>query len=177
MGSVYWGGQLLALQMVGLTPTHIIRKLLLRLMGVKIGKKVAFYSGFEIRSPQKLTVGDGTVIGHGAILDARRGISIGSNVNISTGVWIWTLQHDPQCPEFSAHGKPVIICDRAWISSRTTILPGVKIGVGAVVAAHAVVTKDVPDFAIVGGVPAKIIGQRNPDLRYNLGDHLPAAFI
>ncbi|MHB8134986.1 MAG: acyltransferase [Anaerolineaceae bacterium] len=84
------------------------------------------------------------------------------------GVWIWTLQHDPQSPNFESIGGPVIIEDYAWVSSRVTILPNVRIGKGAVVAANALVTKDVPPYTIVGGVPAKVIGERTKDLKYHL---------
>ena len=62
--------------------------------------------------------------------------------------------------------RPVEIGDRAWISSRSVILPHNTIGEGAVVAAGAVVTKSVPAYTIVGGVPAKIIGQRSHTLNY-----------
>ncbi|MFC6639871.1 acyltransferase [Sulfitobacter sediminilitoris] len=63
--------------------------------------------------------------------------------------------------------------DYAWISCRVTILPNVRIGRGAVVAAGAVVTKDVPQFAIVAGVPAVVIGERERNLKYQLDFHKP----
>ena len=69
-------------------------------------------------------------------------------------------------------GDKVTISDYAWLSSRTTILPGVTIGEGAVVAAGAVVTKDVADHAIVAGVPARVIGTRTANLEYRLGEYL-----
>ncbi len=87
------------------------------------------------------------------------------------GVWIWTMEHDPQDPYYRGTGGPVNIHDYAWISCRVVILPDVTIGKGAVVAAGAVVTKDVAPYAIVGGVPAKTIGKRTEDLRYQLGFH------
>ena len=62
-----------------------------------------------------------------------------------------------------------VIEDYVWIASRATILPGVKIGRGAVIASCAVVTKDVPPLAIVAGVPAKIIGWRKNNMDYKLG--------
>jgi len=105
------------------------------------------------------------------MFDARRSIIIGNNVSLSMGVWIWTLEHDPQDPLYGIKGGPVVIEDYAWISCRTVILPGVTIGEGAVVAAGSVVTKDVPPFAIVGGVPARVIGKRTRDLRYTLNFH------
>jgi acetyltransferase-like isoleucine patch superfamily enzyme len=121
-------------------------------------------------SPWRLRIGKNSVIGDHAILDARAGITIGDNVNISTNVAIWTGQHDYQSSDFAYESASVNICDYAWLSFRSTILPGVTVGKGAVVAACAVVTKDVPPFAVVAGIPAKVIGQRNQDLRYNLGD-------
>lgn len=128
------------------------------------------YRWREIRNPAAVQIGEGSIVGLWSVLDGRAGITIGRNVNISSDVSIWTYQHDLRSPDFSAHGGPVVIGDRAWISYRSTILPGVTIGEGAVVAAGAVVTKDVPAFAIVGGVPATIIGERPTDLRYELAD-------
>lgn len=168
----------LALSLIGSVPSHHVRNGAYRhLFRVTMGKKVVIYSHAEIRAPRSLTIGDNSIIGDHAILDARRGITIGRNVNVSTGVWIWTLQHDPQDPSFRATGGPVVIRDRAWISCRVTVLPGVTIGEGAVVAAGAVVTKDVADFAIVAGVPAKVIGKRNAALNYNLDEFPYIPFI
>ena len=87
------------------------------------------------------------------------------------GVWIWTMEHDPQDSYYGVKGGAVTIEDYAWISCRVVILPGVTIGKGAVVAAGAVVTKDVAPYTIVGGVPAKKIGTRTKDLRYQLRFH------
>ena len=103
------------------------------------------------------------------MLDGRAGLTIGNSVNLSTGAWIWTMQHDVNDPQFAATKGAVVIEDYAWISSRTTILPGVTIGKGAVVAAGAVVTKSVAPYEIVGGIPAKKIGERDRNLTYTLG--------
>ena len=120
----------------------------------------AIYGGMEIRSPGKITIGDGSVVGLNAILDGREGITIGRNVNLSSEVAIWTLQHDPQAADFGTKGGPVVVEDRAWLSFRCTVLPGVTIGEGAVVAAGSIVTKDVAPFAIIAGIPAERIGER-----------------
>jgi acetyltransferase-like isoleucine patch superfamily enzyme len=99
---------------------------------------------------------------------------IGQNVNFSAEAAIWTQQHDPQSATFEIYSAPVVVEDRAWISFRSTVLPGTTIGEGAVVAANAVVTKDVPKFTIVGGIPAKVIGSRNHNLTYKFeGHYLP----
>ncbi len=156
---------------VGYVPIHQFRKLYYRLSGVAIGKQTSFHWRTRFYRPSGLNVGSNTIIGNDAMLDARNGITIGNNVSLSMGVWIWTMQHDPQDPHYGAEGAPVVIKDYAWVSCRVVILPGVTIGEGAVVAAGAVVTKDVPDYAIVGGVPAKVIGERTKDLKYTLNFH------
>lgn len=157
-------------------PSHSIRKVLYRyIYKMDIEKTAVLYYGAEIRAPWNIHIGKGSIIGDKAILDGRYGIYIGENVNFSTGVWIWTLQHNVNDPNFSAEGegKPVIIQDRAWISARTILLPGVTIGEGAVVAAGAVVTKSVFPFMIEGGIPASIIGERYKKLIYEFtGEHL-----
>ena len=130
-------------------------------------KDVTVYYGTEFRAPWKISIGAGTIIGDQCILDGRNGIEIGRNVNFSTGVWIWTMQHDYNAVDFSLSAKGrVRIGERAWLGPGCIILPGVTIGSGAVIAAGAVVSKDVPPYTLVGGVPAKPIGKRNDNLNY-----------
>ena len=168
------GLRFLLLLVCGYLPSHRVRLWLYRrLFHVQIGRASFIYGGAEIRAPWGIQVGDHTSIGNHAILDGRMGLHIGNNVNLSTGVWIWTMQHDPQSPTFATTGAPVVIEDYAWVSCRVTILPGVTVGRGAVVAAGAVVTEDVPPYAIVGGVPARVIGERTRDLTYELDWHQP----
>lgn len=145
----------LLVKLVGYIPAHFIRMFFYKhIFHMSIGKNVVIYYGLEARSPWKIAIGDGTVIGDKVIMDARFGITIGKNVNMSTGVWIWTLQHDVNSKNFGVEGqgRKVEIGDRAWISSRTVLLPGCVISEGVVVAAGAVVTKscDIP-FSIWGG--------------------------
>lgn len=171
------GAKYLILFMIGRIPSHRIRNLLYRTLGMRIGRRAAIYGGAEVRHPRRIEIGEGSVIGHGAILDGRLGIRIGPNVNFSTGVWIWTVQHDLRDPMFGTRGGQVEIGRDAWLSCRVTVLPGVTIGEGAVVAAGAVVTEDVPAYAIVGGVPARKIGERPRGLRYDLGSSAPIPFV
>ena len=98
------------------------------------------------------------------------GLILGNNVDIAQEVNIWSEQHDYNNPSFKAIKKSVFIDDYVWIASRATILPGVHIGRGAVVACGAIVSKDVPPLAIVGGVPAHIIGYRQNIMNYKLGN-------
>ena len=168
------GLKFLLLRLTGYIPSVRLRRYIYaRLWGMRVCANTVIYGGAEVREPRKIKIGEHTNIGHGAVLDGRMGLTIGENVNLSSGVWIWTLQHDPQSPEFGAKGGPVMIEDYVWVSCRTTILPGVTIGRGAVVAAGAVVTKSVAPYTIVGGVPAKPIGCRTDNLTYVLGEYQP----
>lgn len=159
------------LTLVGYIPCHIFRKFLYRACGMRIGNQTSFHWRARFFKPWHISIGSNTVIGNDAMLDARNGIKIGDNVSLSMGVWIWTMEHDPQSPDYSIKGGPVVVEDYAWISCRTIILPGVTVGKGAVVAAGSVVTKDVPPYMIVGGNPAKQIGTRTKDLHYSLNFH------
>lgn len=109
-------------------------------------------------------------LGNDGFYDARDGIAIGDCVNIAAEVRIYTREHDIDSPDFAERGGPVVIEDYVYIGTRVTILPGVRIGRGAVVASGAVVTKDVAPMMLVGGVPARPIRQRGAhELRYRLG--------
>lgn len=152
-------------------PSSRIRKYFLRKLGAKIEISVVVYSGFEVRYPAGLSIGSNSSIGHRALLDARRGLKIGKNVTLATEVMIWTLHHDYNDPNFSSIGGEVIICDYAWLGSRCIVLPNIVIGEGAVIAAGAVVTKNVQPYTVVGGVPAKVIANRKQqNYHYNPGE-------
>lgn len=162
---------------LGKFPCHAYRNFILKnVYKMNIGKNVVIYGGFEIRDPWNISIGEGSIIGDNAILDGRNGIVVGKDVNFSTGVWLWTEQHDFNDTYFLSNkkGGPIKIGNRAWISSRVSILPDITIGEGAVVAAGAVVTKNCEQFAVYGGVPAKKISNRNRNLKYKFnGNHLP----
>ena len=136
---------------------------------MQIGKDSNLLRNVNILIPSNIKIGDNCVINSKALLDGRGGkLIIGNNVDIAREVNIWTLEHDPHDDFHKAIGGNVIIEDYVWIASRATILPNVRIGKGAVIASGAVVTKDVPEMSIVGGVPAKIIGKRTSKLKYTL---------
>lgn len=164
---------------VGLIPSHTVRNFIYRrIFGVGIGRGTIVYWGAEIRAHNRLKIGRNSIIGDHAILDARNGIEIGDNVNFSSGVHIWTEQHDHRDPDFACNSDgnfKVTIRNRAWVGPGVTILHSVDIGEGAVIAAGAVVTKSVEPFAIMAGIPARKIGERNRNLRYEL-DSPPSPF-
>lgn len=141
-------------------PCHPLRRMFCKVVMKKFDMSSAVYRNVDMRSPQRISVGSYTNINKESLLDGRGGLTIGNNVDIAQQTNIWTEQHDYNNPNYSAMSSPVVIEDYVWLASRVTVLPGVTIGKGAIVASGAVVTKDVPPFAIVGGVPAKIIGSR-----------------
>ena len=158
------------LHLVGCVPLHCYRKFVYRLLGIKIGRGSTIHMKARFYNPRNISVGEDTIIGEGAVLDGRDVLSIGNHVDIASEVMIYNSEHAINSETFSATLAPVKIEDYVFIGPRAIILAGVTIGRGAVVGAGAVVTKDVPPFAIVGGVPAKIIGERrNKDLHYRLG--------
>ena len=165
-----WQFERLFLYWISQIHSHLIRNFFYRyIQGIELGKNVVIYSNCEIRNPTKLKIGNETIIGNNAILDARAGLELGENVNLSSNVSIWTLQHDYRDRDFACtpeHFGPVKICDRAWIGPNVIILHDVTVGEGAVVAAGAVVTKNVPPFTLYGGVPARQIGERPKNIRY-----------
>lgn len=163
--------QLMLLNIISSTvPSHTIRKLFFRAAGVSIGKKSYIHMGTRFYYPLGITIGNGTIIGDHCFLDGRDTLKIGNHVSIASQVLIYNSEHDINSEDFRPIQEAVEIGDYVFIGPRAVILPGVKIGRGAVVAAGAVVTKSVSSFEIVGGVPAKVIGQRrNKDPKYNLG--------
>lgn len=179
--------------LTGYIPSHTIRLFLYRyVFGVRIGRDSSVHWRAEFNNPAGVMIGHNTVVGNDAFLDGRlkrvpisgeskfvsymkqlsghgvRPLTIGNNVSIAGEVRIYTMEHDVDSPDFAEIDAPVMIDDYVVIGTRVTILPGVHVGKGAVVASGAVVTKDVAPFTVVGGVPAQFIKNRNKDVRYTL---------
>lgn len=162
--------ELMVLRWTGLIPFHSIRKLIYQSAGLKIGKGSVIHMWSNFFDPKNITIGKDSIIGDHAFLDGRAPLTIGNHVDIASQVLIYNSQHDLQSEGFEAFTANVEIEDYVFIGPRAIILPGVKIGKGAVVAAAAVVADNVAPFTIVGGVPAKAIGERkNKNPRYILG--------
>ncbi len=152
-----------------LIPFWSVRKFIFRIFGLNIASSV-IHMGVRFYHPSGVSIGNDTVIGFRSLLDGRSKLSIGDHVDIASEVMIYNSEHDINSEDFHPTSAPVTISDYVFIGPRAIILPGVTIGKGAVVAAGAVVTKDVPDFSIVAGVPAKPIAERKiNDLKYTLG--------
>ena len=118
----------------------------------------------SFHSGRKITIGDNSGIGVRAYLSGR--ITVGHNVMMGKDVTMLTLNHNfdrtdiPMIQQGFKEEGPIVISDDVWVGDRVFILPGVIIGRGAIIGACAVVTKDVPEYAIVGGNPAKVIKMR-----------------
>ena len=163
----------LGLKILSAFPSMHVRNFFLRyLYGMTIAPGAVVMGQFRLRRPSRIQIGTGTVVGERVELDGRASLFIGEHVNISSEVMIYTLQHEYKAPGFENSGAPVVVEDYVWLSTRSILLPGVRIGRGAVIAAGAVVTKDVPPFAVMAGIPAKQIGTLPEDVL----DYSPGAY-
>lgn len=135
-----------------------IRELLSEIIGSKIDNSTTVFVPFHTNFGKHITIGKNVFINHGCSFLDIGGITIEDDVLIGPKVSLITENHpiDPSNRK-SLDLKKVLIKKNAWIGAGATILPGVTIGENAIVAAGAVVTKDVFDNTIVGGVPAKLI--------------------
>jgi maltose O-acetyltransferase len=155
---------------VNRVPSYTVRHLWYReVLDIEIGRDASLQLGLRLWfNSLSQTRGGGNRIGVGTrvnrdcLLDTRGGLSIGAQVSISPEVAILTADHDCDVPGFPMRCRPVVIEDHVWIGMRAIILPGVRIGRGAVVAVGAVVTRDVEPLTVVAGVPARVIGSRDP---------------
>jgi acetyltransferase-like isoleucine patch superfamily enzyme len=140
--------------------------------GTRFGNNVRIREGAWIQSTARLdqpgkglTVGDGVYIGPRCVLGAGGGITIGNRVTFGAGVHLLAENHEFRDPHRLIQDQGVTragitIGDDVWIGNNVMVLDGVRVGNGAVIGAGAVVTKDVPDFSIAVGNPARIVGSR-----------------
>ena len=129
------------------------------------GTNVKISQPTSISHPEKIIIGTNVYLGPDCFISAEGGLIIGSNCSLSGGLLIYTWNHDYN-KEVLPFGKekvykPVVIKDNVWIGSRVSIVPGVTIGEGSIIGLGSVVTKDVPDLAIVGGNPATVLKYRD----------------
>lgn len=161
--------------LVARIPSHSFRLAFYRsVLGFKIGRGSSILMGTWFDDSRKLRIGAHSVVNQRCRLDLRGGITIGNNVSISANVTILSADHDVKAPAFSYRERPVVIDDYVFIGTGSTILPGVSIGRGAVVAAGSVVPRSVPPLAIVAGNPAKVVGHRPADALDYMLDYRPA---
>jgi len=162
--------EMMVLRYIGFVPIHHFRRFFYRLGGMKIGKGSTIHCGAIFYDSRNITLGEDSIIGENAVLDGRDTLKIGNHVDIASEVMIYNSEHDLKDPHFGPLSASVVIEDYVFIGPRAIILPGVTLHKGSAVAAGAVVTKDVEEGSIVGGVPAKEISKRDTaELHYRLG--------
>lgn len=128
------------------------------------GKNVNVEKDADFGNGEGIRIGENS--GIGVNCSVRGPLEIGANVMMGPDVMIMTSSHNvesigvPMNQQGALPKQKVIIGDDVWIGARVIILPGVKVGTGSIIGAGAVVTKDVPDYTVVGGVPAKFIKSR-----------------
>ncbi|WP_309385077.1 acyltransferase [Cerasicoccus frondis] len=150
-------------------PSHTLRNAYYQyVMGFELPAKPSLLMGLRFNAAKGFRIEAGSVVNQFCSLDTRGGITIGASVSISPEVSIITADHDLQDAGFAGRVRGVTIEDYVFVGARATILPGVTLGEGSVVAAGAVVTKSTDPYTIVGGVPARVIGQRSRSLHYQL---------
>lgn len=135
-----------------------IRKLFSQIIGKPVGENFALFPPFHTDCGKNITVGNNVFLNSGCKFQDQGGIRIGDGALIGHNVVLATLNHCMYPADRSSMlPAPIHIGKRVWIGSNATVLPGVSIGDGAVIAAGAVVTKDVPENTVVAGVPASVI--------------------
>jgi acetyltransferase-like isoleucine patch superfamily enzyme len=146
-------------------PWHGFRVTYLRrVLGFEIGPMTFIHMGCLFYG--KIKIGRNSVIGRECHLLGD--ITIGNNVSITAQTYIFSATHFKDSPDFSAHSVPVVIEDYVWTGARAMILPGVRIGKGAILGAASVATKNIPEFSVAVGSPARSVSQRSRDLTYEL---------
>lgn len=143
----------------------VLRALVYRIICRRVGRRFVVMEGAKILYPSRLEVGSDVMINENCYLHCVGGVKIGDWVRIAPGAKIFTWNHrfeDAAVPIKRQGGdvRAVEIGEDVWIGTDAVVVPGVRIGRGAVVGAGAVVTRDVPDLAVVAGVPARVIGRR-----------------
>ena len=151
-------------QFIPLLIGRIMRRYCANILFDRCGTNVNLERKVDMGNAKGISIGNNSGIGIRA--QVRGPLSIGDNVMMGPDVIILTHGHIydlidiPMCKQGSALPKKVTIGNDVWIGTRSIIMPGVNIGNGVIIGAGAVVTKDVPDFAIVGGGPAKVLKYR-----------------
>jgi len=135
-----------------------IRRLFSELIGKPLDESFGLFPPFSTDCGKNISIGKNVFINSGCRFQDHGGITIGDGALIGHNVVLATLNHDIDPRKRSdMHPAPIFVGNNVWIGANATILPGVTIGDGSIVAAGAVVTRNVPISVIVGGVPAKII--------------------
>lgn len=141
-------------------PMHAWRAMLLRAFGARLGRNCHIYARARIWAPWNLTCGDVVAIADDVEIYNAWPVVLDSHATISQQAYLCAASHDMDDPRFPMIGSPIHIGRRAWVCARATVLPGVTLGEGAVLATGAVATKNIEPWSVHGGVPARRIRER-----------------
>ncbi len=157
-------------------PGHWLRRTWLRGLGAQIGSGSILFRGVTVLGANRLALAERVHVGFRVVLDARGGIWVANDVNISSDSQLLTARHDPHSPGFERQVAAIVLESHTWVATRAMVLAGVTLRHGAIAAAGSVVTRDVPPGVIVGGVPARPLGARGTDLSYRLDGRPPPLY-
>jgi len=155
-----WGAAWLLLYRPSPVPLHAWRRALLRLFGARIGKGAHPYPSAWIWAPWNLVMGDRSCLAAGVDCYSAGPVVLGADCVVSQRAYLCSAGHDFRDPGFPLLLGEIRVGEGAWVATEAFIGPGVTIGRRAVVGARAVVTRSVPQAAIVAGNPSRVVGQR-----------------
>ena len=127
----------------------------------QVGENTLIFNELTVVLPKNVTIGSGCTIMNGVVMMGAGGITIENNVLIGAQAKLISNNHDVY-DRAVLTVKPVLIKEGAWIGAGVSVLPGVTVGKYAVVGANSVVTKDIPDYAVAVGIPAKVVKYLDP---------------
>ena len=122
----------------------------------QIGENSIVYNQLTVVRPKNVKIGKNVTVMNGALMMSAGGITLEDNVLIAANVQLISNNHDPY-DRYVITCKPILIKEGAWVGAGATILPGVTVGKHAIIGANSVVSKDIPDYAVAVGCPAKVI--------------------
>ena len=122
----------------------------------QIGENSIVYNQLTVVCPKNVKIGKNVTVMNGALMMSAGGITLEDNVLIAANVQLISNNHDPY-DRYVITCKPILIKEGAWVGAGATILPGVTVGKHAIIGANSVVSKDIPDYAVAVGCPAKVI--------------------
>lgn len=141
-------------------PLHPWRRLLLRLFGARVAPTARVYGSARIWYPRHLSLGDNAAIGPGVVCYSMAPIWLGDGAIVSQRAHLCAGTHDTEDPYFQLVARPIRIGAKAWIAAEAFVGPGVTVGEGAVLGARGVTVKDLPDWSVNAGNPARYIRAR-----------------
>jgi putative colanic acid biosynthesis acetyltransferase WcaF len=143
-----------------LITSSALRRILLRMFGAKIGKGVYMKPGLRVKFPWYLEVGDYSWLGEDLWIDNLADVKIEAHCCLSQGAYLCTGNHDWSSVNMRLYRRPITCRRGSWVGAKAVICPGVVVGVGAIVSAGSVVTKNIPDMEVHAGNPAQFVRHR-----------------